>query len=166
MIQLSENEKIISVVHRHWIVVARKMTLIILLLIPLIGILFFVSYAPQRVVGLILYAVTIYFLFVLFLAFRSWVDYYLDMWILTDKRLIDIEQTGLFQREVSEIPLFRIQDMTVSIPGFTATFLKFGTITVQTAGEKDFYIPDIPRVYEIKDLIMNQIQRNQKSSNF
>jgi len=106
-----------------------------------------------------LYALVLYFLFVIFLAFRLWIDYYLDMWILTDKRLIDIEQTGLFQREVSEIPLFRIQDMTVSISGFLATFLKFGTIAVQTAGEKDFHIRDISKVYEIKDLIMNQIQK-------
>lgn len=164
MIQLSENEKIIIAVHRHWIVVARKMTLVILLLIPLIVILISVPLVPQKFAGLILYAVVIYFLFVLFLAFRSWIDYYLDMWILTDKRLIDIEQTGLFQREVSEIPLFRIQDMTVSIPGFTATFLKFGTIAVQTAGEKNFYIREISKVYEIKDLIMNQIQKNRENS--
>lgn len=162
MIQLSENEKVVAAVHRHWIVVARKMTLVVLLLVPLIGILIFVSRVSQKFAGLILYAVVIYFLFVLFLAFRSWIDYYLDMWILTDKRLIDIEQTGLFQREVSEIPLFRIQDVTVSIPGFAATFLKFGTITIQTAGEKDFYIREISKVYEIKDLIMNQIQSASK----
>lgn len=162
MIKLGENEKVIVAVHRHWIVVARKMTLVILLLIPLIGILISVPRVSPKFAGLILYAVVIYFLFVIFLAFRLWIDYYLDMWILTDKRLIDVEQTGLFQREVSEIPLFRIQDVTVSIPGFAATFLKFGTITVQTAGEKNFYIREISKVYEIKDLIMKQIQNASK----
>src|SRR3989338_8127816 len=103
MIQLGENEKIIVAVHRHWIVIGRKMTLVIFLLIPLIGILIFVSRAPQEFIGLILYALVLYFLFVIFLAFRLWIDYYLDMWILTDKRLIDIEQTGLFQRNIFEI---------------------------------------------------------------
>lgn len=162
MIKLNEDEKIITAVHRHWIVVARKMTLVILLLVPLIGILISVPRAPREFAGLILYAVVIYFLFVIFLVFRLWIDYYLDMWILTDKRLIDVEQTGLFQREVSEIPLFRIQDVTVSIPGFAATFLKFGSITIQTAGGKDFYIHEISKVYEIKDLIMEQIQNASK----
>lgn len=162
MIKLREGEKIIAAVHRHWIVIACKMTAIIFLLLPILIILIFISYVPPQFAGLVLYMIVIYCLAVLFLAFRFWVDYYLDMWILTTNRLIDIEQIGLFQRSVAEIPLFRIQDVSISVNGFIATFLKFGTIKIQTAGEQDFYIKDIPKVYKIKDLIISQVQKTNR----
>lgn len=157
MIILKDGEKILAVIHRHWIVIAGKMTLVIMLLLPAAGAIVFISALPQNFAGFLLYAVVIYLLFVLFLAFSFWIDYYLDMWIITDKRIIDIEQIGLFKREASEIPFFRVQDVTVSIPGFLATLLKFGTLTIQTAGEQNFYIRDIASVYETKEIIMGQI---------
>lgn len=71
----------------------------------------------------------------------EWTDYYLDVWILTDKRLIDVEQRGLFHRKVSSLDLRNIQDIKIETKGLIATFLKFGDIHVQTAGaDREFVI--------------------------
>lgn len=95
------------------------------------------------------------YMMVLFLfLFLFWMDYYLDMWIITNRRVIAIEQKGLFRREIAEILLPRVQDVTIEISGVVETFLKFGTIKIQTAGEREFIIHNIPRLYEIKDIIL------------
>ena len=55
---------------------------------------------------------------------------------------------------MSEIPLSRVQDITIEVHGIIETLLGFGTIRIQTAGERDFYIHDVPRLQTLKDLIM------------
>lgn len=66
--------------------------------------------------------------------FIVWTDYYLDVLILTNKKIVDVEQRGLFAREVSSLPLEKIQDVTVSTRGLLATFFHFGDLKIQTAG--------------------------------
>jgi len=102
------------------------------------------------------YLFSVYVLVIFFTAFTRWIDYYLDIWIITDKRIVDIEQKGLFRREVSEFSLDRIQDVTSETPNFIATILKYGNIRVQTAGSRPFTAQDIPDVTGIKDLILEQ----------
>lgn len=70
-------------------------------------------------------------------AFQSFIDYWLDVFILTDKRILDIEQKGLFNRTVSELRLYRTQDVTAEVKGFWHTMFDYGDIYVQTAGEQE-----------------------------
>ena len=77
------------------------------------------------------------------------------MWIITSERIMDIEQTGLFHRQISEFMLDKVQDITVEIPDMVATFLKYGNLVIQTAGEKSFEIKQIHNVYEAKNTILD-----------
>ena len=80
----------------------------------------------------------------------------MDVWILTDRKIIDIEQLSLFSREVSEFRLDRVQDITVEVRGIISTMLKFGTLHVQTAGAtREFVIKNIPDPYKVRDIIMD-----------
>jgi uncharacterized membrane protein YdbT with pleckstrin-like domain len=85
---------------------------------------------------LIILGVSAVFLVGWMMLFLSFIDYYLDIWIVTTKRILNIEQTGLFARVVSEVRLHRVQDVTSSIRGFWATMLNFGQLDVQTAGDR------------------------------
>lgn len=163
MLTLQENEKILLVVRKHWfLMVGPVITFVVLLLLPVIVLTLlpvikqyagesfdFTAVEAAVNFGLLLWSM----LLVLFL-FLIWTVYYLDMWIITNTRIIDIEQHGLFSREISEIPLHRVQDVTIEIHGLIETFLKFGTIRIQTAGEREFLIKNVPRLYEIKDIIL------------
>ena len=72
-------------------------------------------------------------------------DYYLDVWIITNQRLIDIEQKGFFNRSVSELDLKKIQDITSSVSGAIPTMFGFGNIHIQTAAEENkFEIKSVP----------------------
>ena len=76
---------------------------------------------------------SIYFLSALLFGYGTFIDFYLDVWIITNDRIVDIEQFGLFSRTISELDLFRIQDITTETQGFFATIFKYGNVTIKTA---------------------------------
>jgi hypothetical protein len=67
----------------------------------------------------------------------SWTNYRLDTLVVTNRRIIDIDQLGLFARNISELRLENIEDITIDIPGFIASWLNYGDIVLQTAAEQD-----------------------------
>lgn len=159
MLQLQSSEKIITSVRKHWFVMLRTIiAFTVLILIPPLTLTFLpfftASFNFVVVEPLVNFFLSLYIITLLLFLFLFWMDYYLDMWIVTDQRIIAIEQKGLFSREISEVPLPHVQDITIDISGIVETFLKFGTIRIQTAGEREFAIEDIPRLYEIKDIIL------------
>ncbi|MFH0804763.1 MAG: PH domain-containing protein [Patescibacteria group bacterium] len=76
-----------------------------------------------------------YYLIILLLMYHSWVNYYLDLWVVTTERVINIEQRGIFSRVVSELRLDRIQDVSSEVSGVLASLFRYGTIQLQTASE-------------------------------
>ena len=79
--------------------------------------------------------VNFWWLLVVWLALSAiWTNYYLDLWLITDKRLISVDQTGLFQRKVTTLSFSNIQDVTVEQHGIIQTLLNFGTVKVHGAG--------------------------------
>ena len=166
MIHLSPNEKILMVLHRHWIVIFSKFVLgVFLLLIPSfifpVALSLGETFAPLLPFVELLSA--IYLMVVVLVTFIFWMDYYLDVWIITSERIIDIEQKGLFNREISEFTLDKVQDITVKVPNMLATFLKYGDVIIQTAGESSFEIKQIPNFYEAKNLILDYSKKNERT---
>lgn len=154
------NEEILLIVRRHWFNILNQFFLIFLMVALLIG---SYSYLPQLFPilnnplfnGLFLLAENFFALFIWMLFFLIWVDYYLDVWIVTDSRIVNIEQRGLFKRIVSELEFHRIQDVTTEVSGVIPTFLNYGSVFVQTAGERErFQFRQVPDPYAIKDLLM------------
>src|SRR6185436_15975198 len=89
------------------------------------------------------------------LAFSYWVDYLLDYGVVTDQRLVDVQQSGLFSRTVAEQALHRVQDVTTDVTGVFQTLLKYGTVFVQTAAEKErFVFENIPNPGEVAKTIL------------
>jgi uncharacterized membrane protein YdbT with pleckstrin-like domain len=88
-----------------------------------------------------------------------WTDYYLDLWVVTDKRIVVMEQYSLFNREVTTMRMERIQDTTIEFPGFWATFFNFGNLTVHTAGEhtKSQTFEGIPDPEKVKSIVIERI---------
>ena len=172
MLSLRNNETVSIVIRRHWwILVGPTIVFMALLIIPAAAMAVGTTYAPRLLdffaepVGK--FATVLYLLVLLIFAFLLWADYYLDVWIVTNQRVIDIEQKSLFHRVISEIPMRRIQNVTVEINGVIETLLKFGDLRVQTASEGSFTIENAPRPHEAKDAILRYLREdaeNLKSS--
>ena len=168
MLQLQADEKIITSVHKHWFVMFKTMlAFFILILLPPILLTFLPlltsNLDPNLLVPATNFFLALYMIILFLTLFLFWMDYYLDMWIITDRRIIAVEQKGLFRREIAEILLPRVQDVTLEISGIIETFLKFGTIRIQTAGEREFRIEFVPNLYEAKDLILKHTTALQKN---
>jgi len=62
----------------------------------------------------------------------SWISWYFSVFIVTDQRLIQITQKGLFNRSVIDMRLNQIQMINYQVAGLQETLLGFGTIMMQT----------------------------------
>ncbi|MDQ5885882.1 MAG: hypothetical protein QG628_279 [Patescibacteria group bacterium] len=91
--------------------------------------------------------------------FPSWIGWYYSVFIVTDQRLIQITQRGLFHRSVVDIGLSKIQSTNYEIKGLQATLLSFGTIVIQTY-MGDLVIHEVHKPVEVIRKI-NEILREQ-----
>lgn len=172
MIRLLKSERVEAVIRKHWLVLlGDSIGLIIIYIIPFIIYWYFfdsaitidffidqIYYNPTP--SVLVFAVSAWTLLAWAKLFSIWTDYYLDVWFITNRRIVDIEQKGFFNRDVSTFRMERIQDVTVEINGIIATLLNFGNIHVQTAGEsQEFIIKGIARPKHVKDIIMRQSDR-------
>ncbi|MBI4185501.1 PH domain-containing protein [Candidatus Berkelbacteria bacterium] len=65
--------------------------------------------------------------------FLTWFRWWNDLYILTNQRLVDVNQAHFFHRSVAEVPLENIQDVSFETHGLGQMILNFGTVKVQTA---------------------------------
>jgi len=141
-----KDEKLVLFIRRHWIIIIGHYSMYGFLAAIPIGLYYFIKYAnPQYLTGeftypLLLLLASLYYLYVLLFFFHAFLDYYLDVWIVTNKRIINIEQKGLFNRVISEHELDKVQDVTSEQKGVFATIFSFGDVLVQTAGEVPMFI--------------------------
>lgn len=171
MIKLYQNETIILMRRKHWFVFfVHLLPLIFLYFLPFIlwslvqntietsTVNFSLPFAGGRMHMFLTFFWT---LIVWMLCFMTWTDYYLDIWVLTNKRIIDIEQRGFFRREVSNFRYEQIQDMTVKVHGLLATFLDYGSLEVQTAGSSaKLDIHGVAKPNELRDIIFNRMENS------
>lgn len=168
-LNLDPGETIVLEVRRHWFVfVLRTFFILLLAVIPLVLYGVIVQIAPQSVaaffndnffVALFLYSVWVLFLWMTL--FIQWTDYYLDVWYITEKRIIDVEQKGIFHREVSNLRFDKVQDISIKVRGIIATFMKFGDLHVQTAAEnsRGFVMKNAARPDEVRRVIFSSHNR-------
>lgn len=98
-------------------------------------------------------------------------NYYLSLQIITTDRIIDIDQTSLFNREVNSTPIQNIQDVTYIKKGLLNLLFNFGNVIVETSGRaggeiKDegngFVFNNVPSPSEIAQIIDTLVQKEQE----
>ena len=96
------------------------------------------------------------------MAYNAFIDYYLDVWIVTNKRIIGIEQNGLFNREVYEQNIENIQEVSGNQKGYLQTFFNYGDVLIQTASDKPLAsFEKVPFPFQISQKI-NKIMEQYK----
>lgn len=141
-----KGEKIILLYRRHPFILLYKISFwVIVAIMPvafylILGKIVLPFLSNPLFSPIVILFITTYYLFIWLFMLHTFVDYYLDVWIVTNHRVVNIEQKGLFNRITSEQQLYRIQDVTAEVKGVFSTFLDFGTVYVQTAGEKSRFI--------------------------
>lgn len=142
---------------KHWWALLRALVQPIFIL-ALIAILWLASgtlfeYSPWVDVsfGLVLAGV---------LAWVVWrtLDWYNDLYVVTDERVVDIEKVPLFAEERREARLDRIQDVRYDQPRLIYRLLNFGHVFLETAGEIGRFTFDyVPHPQEVQAEIFRRL---------
>lgn len=126
-------ENVIVLLRRHPIVLMRGLVEILGVLLVVNLVLLFVKFTIIET--LIILAVLI--LIIIVLSFYHLYLWYNDVYVLTNERLIDVDQFSLFNRTISETFLDLVEDVKVESKGLLPTVFNYGNVTIQTAGAKE-----------------------------
>ena len=121
-------EKVIMTVKRHWIVY------IILWLVFLSWLLFtIISYALFWGHTIIHLINIVFWMFFSVLLYIKWLDHELDMYAITNNRIIWIDQIAFLNRTVTECNLWQVQEVNSKTKWLLANMLNYWTLTILTA---------------------------------
>lgn len=145
-IELEPDEKILATVRKHWFIIFSQLfATAFMIFLPLFMVIFlglsektqaiFTQLQTNSQLGS--FVLIFWLLLSLLSGFMIWTNYYLDLWLITDRRIIVVDQISFFNRTVSNFRLERLQDINVTINGLIPTFLNFGTIDAHTAGNNE-----------------------------
>ncbi len=143
-----DGEKLLFVFRRHIIAMRKGFYLLLIPFVisaipPLIwqnNLELFLLPLGGLVLGLIMFAYH----------FMMW---FFTVYIVSDQRIRQITQRGFFGKDVVELRLSKIQNISYNIPGFTGEIFNFGTIVIQT------FVGDLViRNVEHPDAIYNKLQ--------
>lgn len=152
-----EGEKILMLLRRHVFTIYIRIGFYVLAsLVPIvIGLMFYSYIKVGGYFDIFFFFSSIWYLGLWIAVFHSLTIYTLNAVLITDRRIIDNDQHGLFNRKVAELNSSRIQDVSTHTNGIIQTFLHFGDVTVQTAAsEKQFVFHQVPYPDKVKDIIV------------
>lgn len=152
-------EEVVLSVRKHWLYLLRPFLLGLLMLFLIVLIFFlaggksaFTFENKELVLRLV---VSTSALFTILFSYIVWLVKYLNIFLVTNERLVSINQLALFVRKISVLEYSSVEDVTVTQKGMLATFFNYGTVLIQTAGEKsNFEVTYIPEPEKLQDKIM------------
>ena len=164
-----DQEEILLVVREHWFLLLFKF---IVWLMFLVALELFQYYGNISLPGLFTgdfgmvtnLFMEVYKIFLLLSLFLIWLFHYLNIQVITNVRVVESSQTGLFDHIVSELHIDKIEDVSSKTTGVFGTIFDYGTVTVQTAGTLEkFEFDNVPNPGQIEKIILDLYEKN---SNF
>ncbi len=86
--------------------------------------------------------------------FTSFLIWFYSVYLVSNKRVVDIDFHGLLHRRFSEALLSNIEDLTHQISGVAQVLFHYGNIHIQTAGElRELEFEAVPHPGKVQDFI-------------
>lgn len=170
LINQKSYEKILFVRRRHPITFVPYVIFFLLLLTAPFGLYWLVTHSSlnqffQNQTGFIIsiLGASLYYLSCYLFFYTNFVTFHLDLWIVTNDRLLDMEQNGLFHRTVAELDLYQIQDASSEVNGFFPSLFNYGNISLQTAGEiPKFTFKNVANPNQLREQILQLASEDKK----
>lgn len=160
-----DHEKIYLLIRAHWVVLAQKVAvwfIFVILLVMfdsyLISSFAWLKTSPWPEIANLLK--TLYLMGLIAGLFSVWILYYLNYQIVTNERVVDVDQKNLLHHATSELHLENIEDVTAQIKGIFGNVFNYGTVYIQTAGEaRQFEFDNVPDPHKVAKLILDLYER-------
>jgi hypothetical protein len=124
-----DDEEVLFVFRKHPVVMRKG--LVFGMLGPLLGVIP-AAVKPDLGFGFFFGGLAAGFILGILIFIPSWIGWHFSVFIVTDQRLIQITQKGMFHRSVIDMGLNQIQMVNYEVSGLQETLLGFGTISMQT----------------------------------
>jgi len=99
-------------------------------------------------------------LFIFAVIFKANFIYQNSFCLITNQRVINVDQRSFFDRQITETDFSKIQDVTNTTSGVIGTAFNIGNIIIQTAGtQNQLIIKKIPDPYEVQQEITKNVRR-------
>ena len=123
-----EGEKVELVFRRHFLTAWKGVAWLITL--TLLGVLTLVIWKGQ---GVMLWVCLGLVAVGLIGSAYAWMLWYFSVYILTDQRLRQVRQKGLFKKSVVDLGMDKIQSVSYGVPGLFGGVFGYGTVLLNTA---------------------------------
>ncbi len=122
---LDDEEKILLVVHKHWLMGIKALWLPSIVFAAVWSVLYFV-HTKYVVYGVSLAAVSVGIWWI-----RNFMDYFLDAWVITNKGIVDLEWHGMFHRKSARILYSDLEGVEYETKGIVGTLFGYGEMTLE-----------------------------------
>ena len=155
-IGLEEGEHLHMVVRKHWIIFVELGASLLFLLAMCVGIYFIGEF--WHIPTLLRHSIVWLLMIGLQYIFVNWVNDELDILILTNKRIIALEQIKFLDRKLSQASIDQVQEVNASTSWFLGNILHYGNLSIQTAGDaSDFHLSQIGESLETSRMVHRYI---------
>ncbi len=98
--------------------------------------------------------IAIYYSFLLTYVVFNFLDWYFDIYLVTNQRVIDYEFTPVSSYHIFEVALEDIQDIRDSTIGFLPSIFNYGNVIISSAAERgSFKFTAVPSPSRFRDII-------------
>lgn len=104
--------------------------------------------------------ITLWYLFSLGYGILSFLSWFFNIYLVTNRRIVDLDYFGFLFYRLSEAELSRIQDVTYEVGGVIRVLFNFGDVFIQTAAEKrEFDFGAVPNPARVHDLVTDLVEK-------
>ncbi|MEZ6255460.1 MAG: PH domain-containing protein [Patescibacteria group bacterium] len=90
--------------------------------------------------------------------FVNFLNWFFNVHLVTTKRVVDMDFSGLLHRDVSEAAIRNIEDVTYTISGAARVIFNYGNVLIQTAGDQqELEFGAIPKPAQVHDIITDLV---------
>jgi len=147
-------EKPLMVVKRHWIILVKLWLYFLLWL--LVTVLFYVFW---NYAWIHLWVIIFWMMYSIFL-YIEWINHELDLYIITNNRIIWVDQVWFLDRKVSECNLWQVQEVWNQTKWLLANLLNYWTVKIQTAwNATNFHMDLSPNPIITSRTILNEVDK-------
>ncbi|MBI2338238.1 PH domain-containing protein [Candidatus Daviesbacteria bacterium] len=115
------------------------------------------SWLPQ---SFALVFLIINYLLVLVITYEGFLYWYFNVYIVTDKNIIDVDFHSLLFKNIDVAPLRNIEDTSSSMGGILSSIFHYGNVFIQTAGaSRNIDFIDIPKPHKVADFILDEVHK-------
>ena len=139
------HEEVLLWIKKHPLVYLKTVFMVLVIGgLPLVLFLVALSLLTQTIPQIVWLIAILYLVVSLLVFYLKWLEEVLDIVIVTDQRLVDMDQYNIFRRAMGEVALEQITDVTGTVKGIFGTIFNYGSIRIETAGQtSDFSIRDV-----------------------